>query len=661
MEKFKSDSETEKDNQINDLIQSILSLKKIKSNETKKESPEIKLARRLSQRSYPKLSEKIAFYLITRYEIDYNKLPSREDLIQLMIDFLGNIQKNKKYYNLKNNMNEVYSKISKIIGHGSQGTIYSFNLTRFRQTKKIGKQLALKEQKYRIPYDIDIHICSSILLVLYGFQPKYYNKYFMEIGNYENKSKKRGFHSINVTDYKKSTVENNIKWFILFNFTNIRDQIYNFMEREYNKELVKIDIKHLNSETREKNAKYNLTIFDKYESIFKGNKEIIIKELDKILSIKEDFILDLIIFRTRRGCFEIENKKLLREIKCLCSSYKVIKIQGDNLSFNNILYKSRENYEKSHLSFNPALSWMLFIFFQKNIIEEKQYDNYIDKFNQIAEKYENISKSIENKIENKQKYYDIEYSENSNDCDFKENIEIIKEEQNHKSPEKINYFNTSKEFLLQKSFEKNNVKNILPDENNMSKNNDDNDNDGNNIKKINYKKVSNEKENELNRIMDKNKLQGIDDNKTNGKNNDKKYIINLNKQESRLNKHNLCYNDIKDNKINIIQVDIKNNQKNNTNTKKNIKTSDNDNDNENFNNDNIEVLEIKEENINQKIEHKKQSDKFIYRNIDNNNYIDIKMDTDENIRKNNYIKKKEKKNKGFFSLCCGEENLNVKD
>ena len=258
MEKFKSDSETERDNQINDLIQSILSLKKIKSNETIKESPEIKLARRLSQRSYTKLSEKIAFYLITRYEIDYNKLPSREDLIQLMIDFLGNIQKNKKYYNLQNNMSEVYSKISKIIGHGSQGTIYSFNLTRFKQTKKKGKQLALKEQKYRIPYDIDIHICSSILLALYGFQPKYYNKYFMEIGHYENKSEKRGFHSINVTDYKKSTVENNIKWFILFNFTNIRDQIYNFMEREYNKELVKIDIKHLNSETREINAKYNL-------------------------------------------------------------------------------------------------------------------------------------------------------------------------------------------------------------------------------------------------------------------------------------------------------------------------------------------------------------------------------------------------------------------
>lgn len=628
MENFKSDSENKRDNQINNLIQSILSLKRIKSNGTIKESPEIKLARRLCQRSYPKLSEKIALYLITRYEIDYNKLPKREDFIQMMIDFLGNIQKNPKFYNLQNNMNGVHSKTSKIIGLGSQGTIYSYNLTRFQQTKKIGKQLALKEQKYRIPYDVDIHICSSILLALYGFQPKYYNKYFMEIGNYENKSEKREFHSINVTDYKKSTVENNIKWFILFNFTNIRDQIYNFMEREYNKELIKIDIKHLNSETREKNAKYNLTIFDKYQSIFIGNKEIIIKELDKILSIKEDFILDLIIFRTRRGCFEIENKKLLREIKCLSSSYKVIKIQGNNLSFINVLYKSREKYEKSHLSFNPTLSWMLHIFFQKNIIEEKQYDNYIDKFNQIAEKYENISKCIENKIKNKQIYYDIEYYENSNDYKIEENFEIKKEEKINKSPEKINYFNTSKEFVLQKSFEKNNVKNLLLEEDNMD--NDDNDNGENNIKNINYKKVD-EKENEINRIMDKNKLQGINDNNTKG--------------------------NIKDNKIGIIQVDIKNNELNESNAEEKIKT----NYNKNINNDEIEELEINGENINQKIDYKKESIKKIYRNIDNNNFIDINMDTNENIRKNNYIKKNKREKKGYFSLCCGEESFNVKD
>ena len=366
-------------------------------------------------------------------------------------------------------------------------------------------------------------------------------------------------------------------------------------------------------------------------------------------------MLDLIIFRTRRGCFEIKNKKLLREIKCLSSSYKVIKIQGNNLSFTNVLYKSREKYEKSHLSFNPTLSWMLYIFFQKNIIEEKQYDYYICKFNQIAEKYENISKNIENKIENKQIYYDFGYSKNSNDYDFKEKIEIIKEEQinKSKSTEKIDYFDTSKEFLRQKSFEKNNTINKLLDENIVSKDNDNNDNSGNNIKKLNYKKIGNEKENnnenEIIIIIDKSKQQEIDDNN--------------NKQENKINKLNLCYDlkndikdNIKDNKINSIQVDIKNNQKNKLNTEKKIKT----NDNENINNDEIEVLEINKENINQKIDNKKDA-KIIYRNIDNNNYINIKMDTDENIRENNYITKKKKKNKGFFSFCCGDESTNVKD
>jgi len=582
MEKLITDSEKERDNQINHLIQSILSLKRNKSNGIIKESPEIKLARRLSQRSYPKLSEKIAFYLITRYEIDNNKLPSREDIIQMMIDFLGSIQKNPKYYNLKNNKYETSSKISNMIGHGSQGTIYSYNLTRFKQTKKNGKQLAFKDQKYRVPYDVDIHICSSILLALYGFQPKYYNKYFMEIGNYENKSEKREFHSIKVTYYKKSTIENNIKWFILFNFTNIRDQIFNFMERKYNRELVKIDIKHLNSETRDKNILYNLTIFDKYESVFIRNKEIIIKELDKILSIKEDFILDLIIFRTRRGCFEIQNIKLLREIKCLSSSYKVIKIQG-NLSFSALTNKSREKYEKSHLSFNPALSWMLYIFFKKNIIEEKQYDIYINKFNQTAEKFEKISKIIENKIENKQKYFEIDYSENSYDNDIKEKIEVIKEEYISRIPEKINYFNISKESVRQKSFEKNSVKNILL-ESNISKDNNDRNND---IKKINYIKTINGNENELNKIMEKTNLQRIDDNNVMEDNNNKSNIINCNKNNNKLSKPNLYQSetkdDNKDNKKNIIYID------------KNKK-----NDNK-VNNDVKEVLDINEENINQKI------------------------------------------------------------
>jgi hypothetical protein len=308
MEGYKSDSENKRDIQINSLIQSILSLKIIKSNGIKKESSEIKLARRLYERSYPELSEKIARYLITRYEIDNNKLPSNIEIIQMMIDFLGNIQKEPKYYKLKDNIDA--SRIDQIIGTGNRGKICSFNLKRFNQTKKNGKQLAVKIQKYDIPYDINVHICSSILLALYGFQPKYYNKYFMEIGHYNKKSKIREFHKLNNHSISKNSIQNNIKWFILYNFTNIRDQIVNFMERKYNKELVKIDITYLNSETRSEQIEYNLGYFEQYDSIFIRKKNIIIKELEKLLSIKEDFILDLIIFRTKRGCFEIKNEKL---------------------------------------------------------------------------------------------------------------------------------------------------------------------------------------------------------------------------------------------------------------------------------------------------------------------------------------------------------------
>ena len=91
MEENKSDSGNIKENQISSLIQSILSLKTIKLSGIKTESSEIKLSRRLHERSCPKLSEKIARYLITRYEIDNNKFPSKIELIQMMIDFLGNI------------------------------------------------------------------------------------------------------------------------------------------------------------------------------------------------------------------------------------------------------------------------------------------------------------------------------------------------------------------------------------------------------------------------------------------------------------------------------------------------------------------------------------------------------------------------------------------
>ena len=445
MEGNKSDSENIRDIQINLLIQSILSLKLIKSSGIKKESSEIKLSRRLYERSYPKLSEKIARYLITRYEIDNNKLPSNIEIFQMMTDFLGNIQKEPKYYKLKDNIDG--SRIDQIIGTGNRGKICSFNLKRFNQTKKIGKQLAVKIQKYDIPYDIHIHICSSILLALYGFQPKYYNKYFMEIGNYNKKSKIREFHSLNVHSITKNTIQNNIKWFILYNFTNIRDQIINFMERKYNKELVKIDITYLNSETRSEKIEYNFRYFEQFDSIFIRKKNIIIKELEKLLSIKEDFILDLIIFRTKRGCFEIKNEKLLEGIECLSSCYKVIKIKGI-YNFYIILKKSMHNYENNHLSFNPAFSWMLYIFLQKEIINEKQYNDYIERFNQMSKKFDDISENIKEKIKNKEIYYKND-DNSDNKIGKKKDFEVLKQEKRYRTPEKSAFFDISKNLELQ--------------------------------------------------------------------------------------------------------------------------------------------------------------------------------------------------------------------
>ena len=480
MERNKSDLENKRDIQINSLIQNILSLKSLKSNEAKKESSEIKLARRLHERSYPKLSEKIACYLITRYEIDNNKFPSEIEVIQMMTDFLGNIQKEPKYYKLKDNIDG--SRIDQIIGTGNRGKICSFNLKRFNQTKKTGKQLAVKIQKYDIPYDIHVHICSSILLALYGFQPKYYNKYFMEIGHYNKKSKIREFHKLNNHSISKNSIQNNMKWFILYNFTNIRDQIVNFMERKYNKELVKIDITYLNSETRSEQIEYNLGYFEQYDSIFIRKKNIILKELEKLLSIKEDFILDLIIFRTKRGCFEIKNEKLLEGIECLSSCYKVIKINGIYF-FYNFFKKRMLNYENNHLSFNPALSWMLYIFFQKEIINEKQYNNYIERFNQMSKKFDDISENIKIKIKNKEIYY--KNDDNSNNKNAKKKVfEVLKQEKRYRTPEKNTFFDISKDLELQNPLVQKEPE-IIVEKINSSKNSD-----------IIFEKINSSKDNE---------------------------------------------------------------------------------------------------------------------------------------------------------------------
>ena len=430
-EKKENNLENERFNQMKNLIEYILNLERKKINENENESPKVKLARRLEQRSYKKLSKEIIIYLIIRYELEYKKLPSKHELIQIMIDFLGNIQKSPKFYKLKSNIREIYLNIDEIIGTGSQGTIYSFNLKNRNQTKKSSKKLAVKIQNYGTPYSIDIHITSAILLAFYGFQPKYYNNNFMEIGNYPNKSQKREFHSINCNYYKNTTVKNNIKWFILYNLTNIADQTYNFMERQ-NGELTKIDIKHLNSETREINIENNLIYFNKYLEIFKQNKERIIKELNKIFNIKEDFIIDLIIFRTERGGFAISKKILSKAVKCLSSCFKIKKIK-DETSFIHILNKSKKNFNGYHLEFNPALTWMLYILFQKNILNEEQYNECIDKFNEISGKYKKKAKIIEEKFINEilghYKYdiknFDKKHKKRSNTNDYKNKTKII--------------------------------------------------------------------------------------------------------------------------------------------------------------------------------------------------------------------------------------------
>jgi hypothetical protein len=245
---YKMDFEFKKEEkaEIKNMILNILNIKRHKEQESKVESPEIKLGRRLEQRSNPELSEQILQHLITRYKIDNNKLPQQKELINLMIDFLGNIQKTSDFYNLKNTESEIKKnfKLGEAIGIGFHGKVYNFQLNS-SQTKKSNKRLALKLVKEGIPYNIDIHITSAILLALYDFQPKYYNKYFMEIGNYDNKSKYRVFQNFPSKNIRID--EKNIKFLILYNFTNISDQVNNLMLRISNNELMKIDLRRLNS------------------------------------------------------------------------------------------------------------------------------------------------------------------------------------------------------------------------------------------------------------------------------------------------------------------------------------------------------------------------------------------------------------------------------
>ena len=380
-----------------ELIQSILNIKRQEINENINETPEIKLGRRLEQRSYKKLSKEILEHIITRYEIDNDKLPSREKLIGLMINFLGNIQKIPDYYNLKNDkkIKDLNTKVSKV-GQGVNAKIYSIRPDKLI-TKKKKKTLAFKSQKKEKPYNIDIHISSAILLAFYDFQPKYYNQYFMEYGNYENKNKERIFIKIQMDRINNNPVTiNNIGWYILFNFTNIRDQVHNIMLRTINEEFIKIDIRTFNSESKQSNIEKNLDYILNNMKIFKKNKKIIINELNKILIINEEFLIDLIIFRVKRGGFNNVNKEdLAINFDCISSSYKVVK-------FNNLgsFSKTYENYKKTfnnkHFENNLALSWMLYIFSIYKVLTRIEYNDYVEKFNEKAEKFEQVANKIRN-------------------------------------------------------------------------------------------------------------------------------------------------------------------------------------------------------------------------------------------------------------------------
>ena len=392
--KDKKDIETdhETEEKKDKLILSLISIKRQLDKENKNETSEIKLGRRLEERSYPKLSEKILRHLISRYEIDNNKLPTKKELIKMMINFLGNIQKNESYYNLINNTYDISNvKLGRNIGNGLHGKVYSFKLNS-SQTKKDSKYLAYKHEKGEgVPYPIDIHITSAILLALYDFQPKYYNQYFMEIGKYENKSKNRTFQTI--LSMNRDIFENNIQFYILYNFTNISDQFQNSMIRVINDELIKIDLRRLNSEKLTRNIEKYLNYFDEYREIFLKNKQKILKELNKLLILNEEFLIDLIKFRTERGGFDISPKELAIQIDCISSSYKVAKL-SKNDTFRYFIMDCKKVYINLHLETNPAFSWMLYLFFKNKILNELEYEEYTSKFNEKSKRFEIIANKI---------------------------------------------------------------------------------------------------------------------------------------------------------------------------------------------------------------------------------------------------------------------------
>ena len=311
-----------------------------------------------------------------------------------MINFLGNIQKTPDYYNLKNEFIKTRCLKNCLIGKGVNGKIYTFKPEGLK-TKKAKKKLAYKAQKFWKPYNIDKHIVSAILLAYYDFQPKYYNQFFMEVGMYDNKSSQRSFKNKEraCLDSEK-LFENNIKWYILHNFTNIGDQIHNFMERIINKEFVKIDIRGFNTELKFSNIIVYLNYLDFYQESFRKKKNTIINELNKILNIKEEFLLDLIMFRTERGCFNnIKKEDVACNLEFLSSSYNVLKLTYKD-DFNDIYNKYKDYWKNKNCEYNIPLSWIFLYFLKINVFTNLKYKDYVYMFKNKAKKIEEFAKKI---------------------------------------------------------------------------------------------------------------------------------------------------------------------------------------------------------------------------------------------------------------------------
>ena len=598
-----------------ELIQSILSIKRQKEKEGKKEPKEIKLGRRLEQRSNPKLSEKILEHIITRYEIDNNKLPSKKELIDKMINFLGNIQKTPDNYNLKDNPKEIKLKeIGNMIGSGYNGKIYAFPLNE-HQTKKKEKLLAYKKVNYDgRPYYMDIHIVSAVLLAYYDFQPKYYNHYFMEIGDYENKSRQRSFYNVQKIITGFESIVKNIRWYILFNFTNIKDQVHNLMKRYVNQEFIKIDIGPFNSERKRQLIETYLSYFKYNIDVFYKLRKEVKNELNKILIINEEFLIYLIIFRAKRGCINIYIEDLATQFDCISSSYKVLKITRNDNFYEMFKKKYKNTFYNKHHEMNIALSWMLFYLWKGKIFGEKEYNEYINKFNKKSETFKEYSKKIRNGNFSELIFQGQEKEREKNEREQKEK-EKIKIEDEKQIYDQFNLQKIKKEELEKKNEEE------IKDDIKLEKEE---------IKEIDLINLSNRnnknKEKEEYSILEGNK----EDSNIINKNNNEIHLENNKNDEIKINNFN--NKDIKN--INGDEVSCDNKNESLCYEVINLE-------------DNNDILVSDQLNLN---------NNYIKSNINRNrnNFI-------HNIDKTKTRSTKNKKNSKLSWFCCGDDATDVKD